>query len=91
MDFVKYMSNLATRRLWTAGEQLLLDALLLTSFAGRSLEGWRKVDLERVLEAMMNKVSRDRSRTRVHMSRRDNMSGHDFSQIAHNVAKCYEA
>ena len=65
MDLARYKSSLATRRFWAAGEHALLDELLLTSFAGRSLEACRKVDLERLLEAILIQMSRERYETRV--------------------------
>ena len=55
LDFVRYSSSLDGRRDSLAGEVLLLLGRLFINFAGRSLDGWRKLDLdlERVLEGTL--------------------------------------
>ena len=55
LDFVRYSSSLEGRRESLAGEVLLLLGRLFINFAGRSLEGWRKLDLdfERLLEGTL--------------------------------------
>ena len=53
IDFDIYRSNLATRRLCTAGEQLLLLELFLINFPPRSLEDCLSVDRDLDLPTMM--------------------------------------